>query len=365
MPQSELLQLLASVRAARGDQETESSSSSHGDVDCSIEPTRLDGVWLVSTTDFFYPLVDDPHTQGRIACANVVSDLYALGLAHCDTILMLLASSTEMDAAVRRRATELVMLGFNDAAAQAGTRVTGGQTVQNPWPIIGGVASVVCRESDFIRPIHARPGDVLVLTKPLGTQLAVNAAEWHRKKILAKKAPSFVRRYAADAAALPADPAEPLDDERHVSPAATAAVAALLGRAVDGMTRLNRHGALAMHRHGAHAATDVTGFGIRGHARNLALAQTADVSLRIDRLVLYKDTPLLAAEAVGFKLLAGYSAETSGGLLVCLPADTADAFIADMCENSGPAWRVGEVVACANRDARDAFFADNLEVLEV
>jgi len=364
VPQSELLQLLASVQAARGGASQSAHSSSHGDVDCSIEPTQIEGVFLVSTTDFFYPLVDDPHTQGRIACANVVSDLYALGLAHCDTVLMLLAASTEMEPAVRRRATELVMLGFNDAAADAGTRVTGGQTVLNPWPIIGGVASVVCRERDFIRPIHARPGDVLVLTKPLGTQLAVNAAEWHRKKILAKKAPSFVRRYAAPAA-LPADAAEPLDDDRHVSPAATAAVAALLGRAVDGMTRLNRHGALAMHRHGAHAATDVTGFGIRGHARNLALAQTADVSLRIDRLVLYKDTPLLATEAVGFKLLAGYSAETSGGLLVCLPPDTADAFIADMCANSGPAWRVGEVVACASREARDAFFADNVEVLEV
>ncbi len=362
MPQSELLQLLASVHGALS-APAPASAPAHeqrGDVDCSIEPTRLPGVFVVSSTDFFYPLVDDPHTQGRIACANVVSDLYALGLAHIDSLLMLLAASSEMDAHTRHRATELLMLGFNDAATDAGTRVSGGQTVLNPWPIIGGVASVVCREADFIRPIHARPGDVLVLTKPLGTQLAVNAAEWHRKKRLAARAPSFVRRYAA---APIADDA-PVD-ESHVSPAAVAAVTALLGRAIDGMTRLNRHGALAMHRHGAHAATDVTGFGILGHARNLALAQTADVCLRIDRLVVYKDAPLLAQEMPVFRLLEGYSAETSGGLLVCVPPETADAFVADMCANSGPAWRVGEVVACADGAARDAFFGDAFSVLEV
>jgi selenide, water dikinase len=120
-----------------------------------------------------------------------------------------------------------------------------------------------------------------------------------------------------------------------------------------------------MHRHGAHAATDVTGFGILGHARNLALAQTADVCLRIDRLVVYKDTPLLAKEMPVFKLLEGYSAETSGGLLVCVPPENADAFVADMCAHSGPAWRVGEVVGCADASARDAYFGDSLTVLEI
>lgn len=329
-----------------------------GDVDCSIEPTRFPDLFLVSTTDFFYPLVDDPVTQGRIACANVLSDIYSLGLAHVDSLLMLLATSTDMDPPVRRRATELVMMGFNDAAAAAGVRVSGGQTVQNPWPIIGGVASVVAREDEFIRPIHARPGDVLVLTKPLGTQLAVNGAEWFRKRIVAQRAPSFVRHYAGKE--LPETLTE--DD---LSPAAVDAISALLGKAVEAMTRLNRHGALALHKHAAHAATDVTGFGIRGHARNLALAQIENVSLRIDRLVFHKDAMLLAKDAPGFKLLLGFSAETSGGLLVCVPPENADAFIADMAANSGPAWRIGEVIAAADRESRDAFFVDNLEMLEV
>jgi selenide,water dikinase len=74
---------------------------------------------------------------------------------------------------------------------------------------------------------------------------------------------------------------------------------------------------------------------------------------------------LLAKDAPGFKLLLGFSAETSGGLLVCVPPENADAFIADMAANSGPAWRIGEVIAAADRESRDAFFVDNLEMLEV
>lgn len=73
------------------------------------------------------------------------------------------------------------MKGFNDLAKEAGTEVTGGQTVINEWVLVGGVGISVCKKEDIIFPVNAVPGDVIVLTKPLGTQVAVNMYEWLSK----------------------------------------------------------------------------------------------------------------------------------------------------------------------------------------
>ena len=112
--------------------------------------TRHKGINLVQTTDFFYPLVDDPYMQGKIACANVLSDLYAMGISDCDNMLMLLGVSNEMTLKERDVITKLIIEGFNDLAREAGTTVNGGQTVLNPWYIIGGVASSVVTTEEVI-----------------------------------------------------------------------------------------------------------------------------------------------------------------------------------------------------------------------
>jgi len=302
---------------------------------------------MVSTTDFFYPLVDDPYLQGKIACANVLSDLYSMGIADCDTMLMILGASTEMEKSLQHTATELVMKGFNSTAAEAGTKVTGGQSVLNPWPIIGGVATAICREEEFIRPINARVGQVLVQTKPLGTQLAVNANEWMRRGELEQRAPAFVAASGGLAAAC----------ER---------VATLQAAATACMIRLNRNGARAMRDHGASAGTDITGFGVLGHARNLAQSQVARVRLQLDTLVVLRHTPLLASDNTYFGLLEGRSAETSGGLLVCIDEENADAFCAAVSAADGtPCWRVGRVVACDADQQPDAFIAKDVTIVEV
>ncbi|EOA93191.1 Selenide, water dikinase 2, partial [Anas platyrhynchos] len=119
-----------------------------------------------------------PPKKGRIACANVLSDLYAMGITECDNMLMLLSVSQKMSDEERDKVMPLIVKGFRDAAEDGGTSVTGGHTVLNPWLIVGGVATVVCQPSDFIMPDSAVPGDVLVLTKPLGTQVAVTAHQW-------------------------------------------------------------------------------------------------------------------------------------------------------------------------------------------
>ena len=136
--------------------------------------SELQKTKLISTTDFFYPLVEDPYMQGRISCCNVLSDIYAMGIGRVDHMLMILGISREMQEQDREIITREMMRGFNDCATEANTRITGGQSIMNPWPMIGGVANVVCREDEYIRPNQGRAGDLLVLTKPLGTQPAVN-----------------------------------------------------------------------------------------------------------------------------------------------------------------------------------------------
>ncbi|RHY13662.1 hypothetical protein DYB25_002716, partial [Aphanomyces astaci] len=106
-----------------------------------IKNPMLTDMYQVSTTDFFYPLVQDPY--GRIACANVLSDLYAMGVTEVDTMLMILGVSRLMTDIERDVVTTQLIHGFNDLAREAGTNVTGGQTVMNPWPIVGGVAMSV------------------------------------------------------------------------------------------------------------------------------------------------------------------------------------------------------------------------------
>ena len=119
-------------------------------LDSCVLPTRHKGLSLVQTTDFFYPLVDDPYLQGKIACANVLSDLYAMGVSDCDNMLMLLGVSTDMTAKEREVVTSLMIKGFSDLAKEAGTSVNGGQTVVNPWYIIGGVATSIASSNEFI-----------------------------------------------------------------------------------------------------------------------------------------------------------------------------------------------------------------------
>ncbi|KAM8712485.1 hypothetical protein ACLKA7_012918 [Drosophila subpalustris] len=118
-------------------------------LDCAVIPLRHGGLCLVQTTDFFYPIVDDPYMMGKIACANVLSDLYAMGVTDCDNMLMLLAVSTKMTEKERDVVIPLIMRGFKDSALEAGTTVTGGQSVVNPWCTIGGVASTICQPNEW------------------------------------------------------------------------------------------------------------------------------------------------------------------------------------------------------------------------
>ena len=308
-------------------------------MDCSIVPLRHKGLFTVSTTDFFYPLVEDPFIQGKIACANVLSDQYAMGIDICDNLLMILGASNDMKLEDRTIVTKKMIEGFNEQAKIAGTSVTGGQTVLNPWPIIGGVAMSTITEEEMIRPENARVGDLLILTKPLGTQVVVNLHQWlvsrpQRWEIVQK----VIEREEAMEAYF---------------------------KAIKSMMRLNRNGAKLMHKYKAHAATDVTGFGIMGHANNLAKNQKEKaLCFLIDTLPIIAKMDIVEEnQNHPFKLLKGLSAETSGGLLIAIPPENAELFIEEIQKlDNEPAWIIGRVVKNGHQE-NIAKFAEDIKII--
>ena len=257
--------------------------------------------------------------------------MYALGVVNIDNVLMILAASLDIDEKSRNIVTRKMMLGFSDCCKLANTNVTGGQSVLNPWPIIGGVAKSMCMKQDYIEPYNGQIGDILVLTKPLGTQIAVNVHEWRvcgdRKYNLLKKN-NIIN-----------------DKIESIS----------FNISTGSMIRLNKTAAMLMHKYGAHGATDITGFGPKGHIANLAQNQMKMMEngikyeFYIDTLpIIYGVTKVASYlknnKVLNFKLIEGYSAETSGGLLVMLPKENADKFIQEIERiDQWPAFKVGEI----------------------
>lgn len=193
-------------------------------------------------------------------------------------------------------------------------------------------------EEEMIRPKHAAPGDVIVLTKPLGTQVAVNLQQWRREPSNWELVSSLITHEQVEKAYLDA---------------------------TASMARLNQNGARLMHKYGAKAGTDVTGFGILGHLTNLAESQDLDVHMELHTLPILEHMDVVD-KALGsmFKLLQGRSAETSGGLMVVLPAENAEAFIKEFKELDGnDAWLIGRVVD--GNGSKTASIAEDVTVISV
>ena len=339
VPQEQLNKLLDDMKS-NGNSNDEigiNNSLSFGmGIDSCVVPLHHSGLHLIQTTDFIYPLIEDPYIMGKVACANVLSDLYAMGVTECDNMLMLLSISNKFSEKERDVVIPLMMEGFKDCAKEAGTNVQGGQTVINPWIIIGGVATSVCALNEFISPDNAMVSDVLVLTKPLGTQVAVNANQWLDLPDRWNKIKLVVSEDDVKKAYL---------------------------RAMSSMVRLNRVASQLMHKYNAHAATDVTGFGLLGHAQNLAKRQKNDVTFVIHNLpIIAKMASISKACGNMFGLIQGTSSETSGGLLVALPREQAAAYCKDIQNQEGfQAWIIG-IVEKGNKTAR---IIDKPRIIEV
>ena len=278
---------------------------------------------LVATVDFFTPIVDDAYDFGRIAAANAFSDVYAMG---GKPLLALNLVGWPRDKLPYELLGD-VLRGGADIAREAGAFVLGGHSVDDPEPKYGMVAIGEVHPDRIVTLARAQAGDVLVLTKPLGTGVLTTAL----KRDLAT---------AAD-----------------------------LAPAVQSMATLNAGAARAMLATGVHAATDVTGFGLLGHLHNMLAA--SGVAAEIDAAAL----PLLprALELAERGAIAGGTkrnreavaehvrfastvpeamrmlccdAQTSGGLLIAVPADRAAALLAALERERTPAAaRIGRLVS--------------------
>ncbi|MGV7034275.1 selenide, water dikinase SelD [Methylobacterium symbioticum] len=264
-----------------------------------------DGTCVIATTDFFMPMVDDPHDFGRIAATNAISDVYAMGgrpiLALAILGMPVGKIPPEMVAAILKGGASL--------CAEAGIPVAGGHSIDAPEPIYGLAVIGTCRREEVRRNADARPGDALILTKPLGVGIYSAA----------------IRR-------------ESLPEGGYADFIATT-------------TRLNRVGPELAQDPAVHAMTDVTGFGILGHGLEIARGAGLTLAIEADALpflpaaeALAKDGYVTGAshrnwaafgEAVDLAegvpdwrrhLLT--DPQTSGGLLVACAPEAAEAVLA-------------------------------------
>ncbi|WP_227378432.1 selenide, water dikinase SelD [Haladaptatus halobius] len=242
-----------------------------------------DNFALVSTVDFFTPIIDDPYDFGRVAACNAASDAFATGAIDNLSCLVVLGLPREVTGHA-----PAVLAGILDAFEEMDGIVAGGHTILNPWPFAGGAVTATAKPSDLLSTRNATPGEQLYLTKPLGTQPAMGA----------------LRVKDGEFGATVRDTVERSIDE-------------IGGEALSWMTTPNREAAAAA-RELATAATDVTGFGLLGQAR--VLAKNADVGVEITSLPIIEGTIELS-QLFGYGLEDGESAETSGGLLLSVPSN--------------------------------------------
>jgi selenide,water dikinase len=269
-----------------------------------------DGTALVQTVDVFTPSVDDPYLFGQVAAANSVSDIYAMG----GRPLVALSIVGFPIGTVPEKVLHEILRGGIDKMAEAGVAVIGGHSIKDPEIKAGFAVTGVVDPKHLTLRAGARPGDVLILTKPIGTGIVAFASQIDR----APKA-------ALDAAA-------------------------------RSMTTLNKIAAELMLEFGAHGCTDITGFGLIGHLAEMAAGSGADVEITWD------DIPLLPGvlELVGQGVIPGgvernressgaaatlgkgveqvmlevcMDAQTSGGLLIAVPKKKADALLARLHES--------------------------------
>jgi selenide, water dikinase len=267
-----------------------------------------DSIAVLNTLDFFTPMVDEPEVQGRIAGSNVTSDIYALAVTNIVSVLSIMAFPENMpdELAVG------MLKGFGDFCREMGAPVVGGHTIRNPWPIIGGAATGVGDTEKIVYTRGAKVGDKLFLTKPLGIAPAM-AAYRLRKEEEGKELLKGVPEGLIDAA---------------------------VDEAIDGMITSNKPVAEAMQKVPVHAATDVTGFGLKGHATNMAMLSKVDIV--IDQLPVIRGTPVLT-EIFGYPLLQGEAKETAGGMLIAVTKRDEDDLLSEFDKRKVRHFEVGYI----------------------
>ena len=260
-----------------------------------------DDTALIQTVDFFPPIVDDPYLFGQIAAANAISDVYAMG-GEPRLALNVMCVTEAMEQAWIRE----ILRGGYDKAYEAGVIISGGHTIRGSEPLYGLSVTGFAKPDQIRRNDAARPGDALILTKPLGVGILTTAAK--------------------------ADMVEP----------------ALMDRLYRQMTTLNRDACRAMQHYRTHGCTDVTGFGLMGHGCEMAQGSGCTLHIQVGKVPYHAealelaDMGLVPAGAYRNRDFAGaetlvrgqvsramqdilYDPQTSGGLLIAVDERDAEA----------------------------------------
>ncbi len=310
---NKLAQILASNLAFPDDERLLVGNSSRDDA---AVYDLGDGRALISTTDFFMPIVDDPRTFGRIAATNAISDVYAMGGRPVLAIAVLGWPLEKLPVEVAREVVE----GGRLACADAGIALAGGHSIDSPEPIFGLAVNGLVNVADLKRNDTARPGDLLFLTKPLGVGILTTA---EKRGVLR-------------------------DADR--------------GLAARAMTELNRVGEALGRIPEVHALTDVTGFGLLGHLSSLCEASDVTAAISAGQVPTLADLGHyleLGAVPGGTRrnwdsyghlveLRAGVrellcDPQTSGGLLVAVAPEGADAARAALREHGVLEAQIGRL----------------------
>ena len=282
---------------------------------------------MVATVDFFTPIVDDAATWGAIAAANSASDVYAMG---GKPLFALNVAAWPRDVLPLDLLGD-VLAGAGAVAERGGWMVIGGHTIDSAEPMYGMSVVGDVHPDRILTNDAAQPGDILVLTKPLGTGVVATAAK---------------RMPAAAVAA---------GGILHASYLA----------AVEAMTTLNDRGSVVAVAAGLRAATDITGFGLVGHLHKMALGSGACIFIDVASLPIITGVRELLAEGVvpgGTGRNAEFvnpfvrnrplweteanllvDPQTSGGLVLCVPPDRYADVLAELASVDVPAWTIGEV----------------------
>ena len=276
---------------------------------------------IIGTLDFFPPIVDDPRTFGEIAAANALSDVFAMG----GRVLFAL-SVAAIPEDMPTEAFRAILDGAASKVREAGGILAGGHTIRDPEPKYGLAVIGVASPERLLRKGGAKPTDVLLLTKPLGTGLLVSGRR---------------RGLTSDAD---------------------------LDAAVDSMRRLNRAASEVLVEHGVRAATDVTGFGLLGHGLEMARASRTsfvfesaslpalDGALDLARAGVetggaahnrrFVAPALTVDRGVDNSLITlAHDPQTSGGLLAAVPPDAVNEVVRDLLAAGIDAWQIGRVEA--------------------
>jgi len=275
---------------------------------------------LVATTDFFTPVVDDPYDYGAIAAANALSDVYAMG---GKPFLALNIAALPPD--LPHEISSEILRGGAEKTREAGVALAGGHTVQDKEPKYGLVVLGFADPQQLISKSGARPGDVLVLSKPLG--------------------------FGTVATALKREQLDPSD----------------LAEAVGWMTRLNRDAAALAVEAGLRGGTDITGFGLLGHGMEVAEASGVRLRFRFERIPFTRgargyaarfifpggsaDNKLFFGDRVTFaeglddgEQMLLFDAQTSGGLLLAVPPEKLPDLLQRAAQLGQPPGEVGEAI---------------------